>query len=151
MGVRMAGADYRLDYVSEDVAEISFDLGLDLQARLLGVDTGVVKLPGCLFEGIPRLSVCDELGDILSQELKRLIKEPVSLSSPNLLARVERLMGARVGDRVKLVIYRATRQEEDQPDLTGFSRSLPKTPPSVDSRAEPRDGRESPPSLRRRP
>ena len=137
----MAASDYRLDYISEDVAEISFDLGLELQARLLGVDTGVVKLPGCLFEGIPRLTVCDELGDILSQELKRLIKEPVSLSSPNLLARVERLMGGRIGDRIKLVIYRAARQEDDQPDLAGFSRSLPKNPPTVVNKVEPRDGR----------
>ena len=61
----MAASNFQLDYVSDAVAEISFDFGLSLQARLLGLDTGITSLPGCSFEGIPRLSVCQELGYIV--------------------------------------------------------------------------------------
>lgn len=154
LGVRMAASNFKLDYVSDAVAEISFDFGLSLQARLLGLDTGITSLPGCSFEGIPRLSVCQELGSILSAELKKLTTDPFRLSSPNLLSRVERLMGARQGDRIKLVIFRAPRQTQGasgQTDFSGFGRSLPKRPVIADAGLEPELGIDVPAKLRRRP
>lgn len=151
LGVRMAASNFQLDYVSDAVAEISFDFNINLQARLLGLDTGVTPLPGCSFDGIPRLSVCPELGALLSEELKKLTREPFSLNSPNLLARVERLMGAKRGDRIKLVIFRAPRQTTQQTDLSGFGRSLPRRPPTTDAGLEPELGIDVPAKLRRRP
>ena len=149
----MAASNFQLDYVSDSVAEISFDFGLHLQARLLGLDTGVTSLPGCSFDGIPRLSVCSELGSLLSDELKKLTREPFSLSSPNLLSRVERLVGAKQGDRIKLVIFRVPRQTQasGQPDISGFSRSLPQKPRIPDKDLEPELGIDLPAKLRRVP
>ena len=139
----MAVSNFELDYVSDAVAEISFDFGLSLQTRLLCLDIGVLSLSGCSFEGIPRLSICQELGSILSAELKKLTREPFSLSSTNLLSMVERLMGARQGDRIKLVIFRAPRQTQGasgQTEFSGFGRSLPKRPVIADAGLEPELG-----------
>ena len=144
IGVRMAASNFQLDYISDTVAEISFDFGLELQGRVLGLDSGVARIPGCSFDGIPRLSVCQELADMLSEELGRLSKKPFTLTSPTLLKRVERLMGASQGERIKLVIFRTPEREDD---FSGFGRRLPSIP---DDQLEPELGIDVPARLQRK-
>ena len=105
VGVRLAGINYQLDYISERVAELSFDFRLLVVSRLAGLEGGAASIAGCR---LPGMSLCRGLGQELAARLTELSSQATTLRAPALVRRAEAVVGARQGDRVKLVIARQT-------------------------------------------
>ena len=116
LGAEVEGRNYQLDYVTEDTAELGFDVNIKLRTKMTKSDKYRLyhkSISKNFAISVGRRVSCspgDDLCDMMERTVGIEDMEDKEVTSPAIVSRLEGVLGVNTGERIKVLIPRSQLQ-----------------------------------------